>query len=297
MKRLLPALGALCVGLLSGSWAYAQSPVWKVSDGENFLYLGGSVHILRAGDFPLPEPFERAYTDAAKLIFEVDPAAMEDPQTAQLILQKGMYQDGRSLPSVLHPDTYAALAAYCEANGFPTVMLNNMKPGLVMVMLSVEALRKLGLSQEGVDMHFAAQARKDGKNIGSLETVEFQINMITEMTEGHADAIVLQGLEDLEQNITAEAIDEMIAAWRSGNLTTIESLVIDPMREFPELFELIFTARNASWIPQIEAQLATPEIEFVVVGVGHLPGPDGVLSLLRSAGYTVEPLLPADDAD
>ena len=28
---------------------------------------------------------------------------------------------------------------------------------------------------------------------------------------------------------------------------------------------------------------------FIAVGAGHLPGPNGLINLLRSKGYTVEP--------
>jgi uncharacterized protein YbaP (TraB family) len=36
--------------------------------------------------------------------------------------------------------------------------------------------------------------------------------------------------------------------------------------------------------------LTNPEIEFVLVGVGHLPGADGLLALLGGRGYRIEQL-------
>jgi uncharacterized protein YbaP (TraB family) len=36
--------------------------------------------------------------------------------------------------------------------------------------------------------------------------------------------------------------------------------------------------------------LKSSEKHFVAVGVGHLPGKYGVLTLLKEAGYTIKPL-------
>ena len=53
LKKGLLALGALCVSIT----ATAESAVWKVSKGEDYLYLAGTVHVLRASDYPLPREF------------------------------------------------------------------------------------------------------------------------------------------------------------------------------------------------------------------------------------------------
>ena len=45
--------------------------------------------------------------------------------------------------------------------------------------------------------------------------------------------------------------------------------------------------RNVAWLPQIERLFTTPEVELVMVGTGHLVGPDSVLKMLENKGYTV----------
>ena len=37
------------------SFPALSASVWKVSDGENTMYLGGTLHILSPQDYPLPE--------------------------------------------------------------------------------------------------------------------------------------------------------------------------------------------------------------------------------------------------
>jgi len=43
-----------------------------------------------------------------------------------------------------------------------------------------------------------------------------------------------------------------------------------------------------AWLPQIESMLTTPEIEMILVGVGHLVGSEGILNQLVERGYKVE---------
>ena len=52
----------------SAATVEAGSPVWKVSKGSNYLYVGGTVHILSETDYPLPYAFELAYQRLAALV-------------------------------------------------------------------------------------------------------------------------------------------------------------------------------------------------------------------------------------
>ncbi len=66
LQRLLPCL------LLIPAIAQGQSSVWKISKGAQTLYIGGTCHILRLDDYPLPAEFDLAYAAADKLVLEVD---------------------------------------------------------------------------------------------------------------------------------------------------------------------------------------------------------------------------------
>jgi hypothetical protein len=48
--------------------------------------------------------------------------------------------------------------------------------------------------------------------------------------------------------------------------------------------------RNAAWLPQIKKMIASPQTEFVLVGVAHLVGPQGIVSLLKKQGLNVSKL-------
>lgn len=244
--------------------------------------------MLRATDFPLPAEFDHAYAAADNLILEVDPESMEDPQIAMQLMKSGRYTDGRSLKDVLSPKAYSALVEQGRKSGLPSAVLNGFKPGMAVMMVSLQELTKIGVTQEGVDMIYAKRAKKDRKPIHSLETAAFQIEMITSMGEGLESEFVLYSLRDLEQIETF--FDELIRAWRSGDNAALVKLFVDDMREFPDVYAKLIVNRNKNWLKQIEPMLKTPETELILVGAGHLVGPDGLLKELAGAGCQVENL-------
>ena len=56
------------------------------------------------------------------------------------------------------------------------------------------------------------------------------------------------------------------------------------------MYRRLLLERNQAWLPKLEALFARKGRSFVVVGAAHLVGPDGLLTMLKSKGYTVEQL-------
>ena len=94
--------------------AQASSPpvplLWKVSEGDNALYLLGSFHLLKPSDYPLSKDVDVALADAESLLFELSPEEMTSPALAAAMLQAGLRTDGSTLDAQLGP----ALAATLE---------------------------------------------------------------------------------------------------------------------------------------------------------------------------------------
>lgn len=277
-------LFALCF-LVAQSIGSAQSPVWKVSKDGQSLYLGGTCHLLRKSDFPLPVAFDAAYGNADILVPEVDPQQMEDPSVVMTLMGKARFTDGRTLKTVLSKEVYEELAEQGQKSGLPIEILNGFKPGMAVTMITIQELIKVGVSQEGVDMFYAKKGKADGKPIRALESVQFQIDLITSIGEGFEDEFVRYSLRDLHQ---IEAFfDEMIRAWREGDNEALERLFVKDMRQFPKLYESLLVERNRKWMQQLEPMLATSDVEFVLVGAGHLVGKDGLLHYFKEMGCEV----------
>jgi hypothetical protein len=275
--------------LFTTTAAWAQSPVWEVEKNDRLMFIGGTIHLLMPQDYPLPQAFETAYQQSAAVIFETDLDRLQSPEFQLYMLQQLSYSDGRNLQQVLSADTYAALAEFFSARGVPMTAVDNFKPGMVLMMMTMIELQRIGVVGVGVDDHFSKRLAEDQKTKGQLESVEQQIEFIANLGVGNEDAILAYNLADLAQ--LPEMWRSMTRAWRSGDMATLEELAATPLRqEFPDIYQTMVVDRNSAWIPQIEALADTQQVEFVLVGALHLVGDEGLLAELARRGYRVRQL-------
>ena len=263
--------------------------VWKVSDGESSLYLGGTLHLLSASDYPLPEAFDKAFAASETLVFETDIAAMESPQFAQQMMMSMMYRDGTTLSDVLSPATLTQLKAQLAQYGLPFEQMKALKPSLIGITLSAVEFQRLGLNVEGVDKYFFTKGTQESKAIDWLETPMEQVNFIASMGEGKEDEMIKYTLRDLEK--LPVALEQMKADWLAGDIQSMyDHSMKDFKQDYPEIYNNLLVTRNNNWMPKIVDYMKTPEAEFVLVGALHMAGEAGLIAQLEKAGYTVTKL-------
>jgi len=267
----------------------ADTSLWKVQLHKSVTYIGGTCHVLRKMDYPLPEEFVKAYEDSDVIVFETQLEELNSPKTQEMIIRKGIYNDELSLDKVLSTQTYDRLRQYCEALGIPVFSLNKLKPSMVVLTLLGLELQKLGINQTGVDHYFHHKATMDGKKIEGLESVNEQIEFVLSMGQGSEDDFIDHSIKDLKK--TRQIISELISAWKQGHEDKLYKLYIAPMKkDYPNLYATLIAERNREWLPKIERYLRTPQNEFILVGVGHLVGEDGIIDHLRRSGYRINKL-------
>ncbi len=267
--------------------AFAETSLWRVSKGDSELFIGGTIHVLSNGDYPLPIEFEQAYKQAKTIVFETDLIELAQPEIQQQFIQRLMYAEGKTLKDDVSEKTYKALADYVVSTGLTIDALNQFKPPMVMITLLMAELQRLGMANTGVDNYFNHKAVEDGKTLDELESVQIQLDVIANMGKGHEDEMILSAIAETRE--LASIMEEMKAAWRKGDIKQLEKIGLSPMNaDFPDLYRLLLVERNNSWIPKIEDFLATPATEFVLVGALHLVGCEGLISKLRRLGYKVE---------
>jgi len=269
--------------------AYANSPVWKITKGNQHLFIGGTIHLLGKADYPLPQSFHQAYQQAVKIVLETDIQKIQSPEFAQTLVAQVMYPPGQNLQRILKPETFQALEKHLNSRGIPIASLMQLKVGMVVVTLSTIELQRMGLAGMGVDGFFNAQARVDKKSMGQLETPEQQVAFIAEMGTGLENEIIEHTLRDLKS--LPNLLKVLKRAWRHGDIEKLNEVGILPFkRDYPEVYQALLVKRNKIWLPQIEALLKSKEIELVLVGALHLVGDEGILQLLQKNGYQIEKL-------
>ena len=74
--------------------------------------------------------------------------------------------------------------------------------------------------------------------------------------------------------------------YSAGNLEEIFEYTLHPTENNPLFLEEFYYKRNEEWLPKIEKMMAS-KISFISIGISHLDGDRGLLSLLKAKGYSL----------
>lgn len=259
---------------------------WKVQGEKCSVYLLGSVHVLKEEHYPLPAVFERAFSNASLVVFETDIGTMMKPETQMQLMSKAQLPEEKTLKDVVSEKTYAALALHLKDSGMSEATVARFKPGFAVMMLAMLELQKEGYDPEaGMDIYFYKRTSKAGKMVRGLESLDFQMNLICDLSSAEGEAMMKSTLKDLKEAKTKFA--ELIKAWQTGDSASLEKLLNEAQKEDAAIMKKFLTDRNLKWAPQIEELAKGTNNAVVIVGAGHLVGKDGVVELLRQKGYKV----------
>lgn len=279
----------ICWLFMPFSMLQAETSVWRVEKDGNHIFLGGTLHILTASDFPLPEEFDQAYAESDTIFFETDIGAISSPAFMTKSMAAMSYSDGRTLQSVLAPETYAQLGSYLSERGMPISLMNGFTAGGVSLTITILELQNLGYTGGGVDQHYYTKAAGEGRTLGFFETIDEQLAFISKLGDGIENELILYTLADVSR--LEGLFEEMKTHWRTGNADGLYTSMIAEMKDqFPDAYASLFLNRNNAWMPDIEAMFETEETELILVGAAHMAGPDGLLDQLARKGYTVTKL-------
>ena len=259
--------------------------VWKVSSAAGgTIYLGGSIHALRSQDYPLPGAYNRAFDASTSVAMEVDERALLD--ASRSISKSGEYARNDGLKNHVDPRTYAYLRKLFGLLGIPESKFSRYRPWYLAMLLESPSLH--GRSEElGVEHYLTGRAHSNHKPVIGLETAREHAEIFSGLTDKQGEAYLLLEFIPQSEGITSA---QTMQAWRKGDADLIARDFHAAYRDFPSLAVRLLDTRNRNWIPKIEKYLESKKPCFVVVGAAHLGGPNGVISLLKGRGYTVEQL-------
>jgi uncharacterized protein YbaP (TraB family) len=272
--------------LAAGIPADYQSLFWEIrhKDALKPSYLFGTIHIIGAEDFFLGDNVKDKLIGADRLVMEIDFDEMDINAMADL----GLLAEGRSMRDYLPEEDYDLVAkTLSDSIGLSRMsfesVYSRMKPLFLEQLVIYKFLGENPMSYEN-EFEFLAEA--NGVESEGLESFDDQLRFL--------DQIPLeQQYEDLLNSIrnwadTREQFNKLLDAYKQQDLNSLHYIIEEEM-ESEEMRELLLEKRNTDWIPQLKGYLEQGNA-FIAVGAGHLAGDQGLIALLRAAGYEIRPL-------
>lgn len=268
----------------------AKSLLYKVRAPNSTVYILGSIHLAKPELYPLDSAIEEAYSKSDVLVVELDAESRESAMVMQDAMRTlGTYHKGKSLHSELSVSTYRALKFYTQKRGIPLESLEQMRPWVVMMQLSMAEMLRLGYVPElGIDKHFLDRAKKEKKAIVELETIEEQMALLSRDDRDYQEKLLRYTLASMDE--MEPMLNVLFSSWKNGDAEAMEKLFLLAMQDdagLEDLYDDLVTRRNRKMAEKIEAFLGTERDYFVVVGAGHVVGREGIIDLLEKRGYKV----------
>jgi uncharacterized protein YbaP (TraB family) len=258
--------------------------VWKARRGAATVWLCGSIHLLRENDYPLPEPYLKAFEEAKTVVMELPPGSAEDPEVQKKIQRAGTLPEGESLQRSVSAATWNALENWSRQSGTSIEMLQRMKPWFAAITIPVVTLQRSGFSvSRGMERWFAA--RLGHRKAEGLESAEQQLGLFDTLDPKTREEMILQAVEEAA-NAPARA-SQLAEAWREGDATRLGAVMQQSLGQFPDVKKVLLDDRHAAWIPAIESHLAGAETVMVLVGSAHLAGNGSLVDLLEDRGVSL----------
>jgi uncharacterized protein YbaP (TraB family) len=281
-------LGALLAALLFPiAQAGADPAAWRIEGARGGeVTLLGSMHVLRAADYPLPRAVDALFDNAEVLVMELDLDDVDPVADRDLILRAATLTPGRTLRSVVASDVYSLAERRAGQLGVDLGLLRNFEPWFVAVTLLDQGMRKVGFEPErGLEQYLLGKARVARKEVVGLETLAMQIGIFDALPPSSQQAMLEQTLQELDD--ASSAMVDLATAWRNGRLETMSEELLDDFDDFPGLYDTLVTNRNTAWVGALETYLKDGHRYLVVVGALHLVGHNNVIDMLTARGHDV----------
>lgn len=294
MRRMIGTLFAICLAV----GANAQL-LWKVSGNglEKPSYIFGTHHLASYSILEKVEGLMPAFDATSLVVGELNMADTQLPGAMQIMQQQMMMTGEQTTKALFTDDEYTLINRLVkEYMQFDLSMMPKLKPAFItnnIVLLLYMKNVKGYNPQEQLDTYFQTKALEKGKEVAALETMEFQVDLLFNATPVERQAEILAcTLSDIDKTLydTQKLADAYMAQDLKAMLELAkkkEGTACDPL---PEELAALTENRNVAWMEKLPAMMKA-QPAFVAVGALHLVGEKGLINLLKSAGYNVEPAI------
>ena len=280
-------IGIFLIANRNSKKEFSYMPVfYQICDDDNCNYLLGSMHVGDNRITKFNKKVIKAYNKSDALAVELDiTEASIDPN--DLVLE-----DNLTIDDLINEDLKNKLVSFSEKHLlFPYDSLKIYIPGYLSSYLASLVYLELGYLGEGVDSYFLNLAHEEDKEIIPLETLEFQLSFFTNFS----DEFYINMIEDVIDNYDEEKKlgKELYELYLTGSenklVEFLESETDDELNDEEKLYnKMMIEDRNIGMSKNIKEFLKDDKDVFVVVGLAHVLGEDGIIDILANENFEIK---------
>jgi len=287
-RILMAFLGFVLLQIISVA-GYTQPPRWLLRDSDTTIVLLGTVHVLSPGTRWLMGTVQADFAASDALILELAPDQKAAEIVQPLIRQHALLPKGQSLMGAIRTDQQGPLLDGLQALEMSPTDVAGYRPWFAAVLMAQQAFTRAGfVPSAGAEATLLARAKLVDMPVRGLETMAEQIEVFGTLSMPQEQILLRNTLAQIDEQ--TQFLRDLSKAWLGGQLDKLETLLIEPLLDTPDLHARIFVARNQRWADKITLLMQQPGVFTVAVGVGHLVGPDNLRDQLAAQGHRLQPL-------
>ncbi len=263
----------------------SASLLWTIEKAGKQNHILGTFHVADRDIVKLPPHVERVVGRSEHLVLEI----RQDARAQQIIADRSLLQRA-TLPQLVGRDLYGRVTMAMKQRGLPAAGVQRLKPWAVGLMLNFPAP-----SLEPVlDVSLQYRFQEAGKSVSALETIDEQLDLFDRLPLDEQIEFLessLAHLPEFDGNLA-----QMKQLYKRGDLDAIHRFASEQLAQtgapaLERLMKNIVDHRNQRMFERLQPHLKQSGT-LIAVGALHLPGQQGLLQLLKNAGYRVMPVTP-----
>lgn len=259
---------------------YSSAVLWKISrDGLKPSYIFGTIHVSDPAITTLP-PVVREKLDSTS-VFVME--ALPDSEEVESFSNTMFFNDGTTLRDFLDDDLLKLTNSIMGRYNYSPEAVILMKPWAAFLIMNYPAEDGIPLDLKLLDI-----ARNNGAKLHGLETLTEQAEVFSNFDLKTQVRFLLDTI--CNYDILNNDFEVMKSLYLKRDLNALYSYndkyTFSQEKIYQDLVTKILTDRNRIMVDRLQSILAKGDA-FIAIGALHLPGNDGVLSLLADRGYRI----------
>ena len=263
---------------------------YEVNNKGNKIYMLGSIHVGNSSLYPIDENIIKALKSSEKIYMEID---LSNREEAKKMRQKIYYNDGKNLKDDLGEELYSRVLKIFQGYGMEEDQVKILRPWAIYNTMASDPKGESPKGSFGVESYFLALSLLNKIEIGELESMEFQSNILSnfdkktyvEMIENLTAEIEKNGYKNINSGLYT-----LLDAWQNGDRDKMKSILSLKGDKTSEKFnEAILDERDEGMAKKIDAMLKKDgkNTYFILIGSAHLVPENSVTGILKNMGYKV----------
>lgn len=254
-----------------------NSLLWEITGNglEKPSYLFGTVHMICENDYVLKEKVTIAFNKSEELALELD---FDDPKELQNMQKLAV--SSVPLSQALSKEEYVKLENLLK-NKYALDIKQFENFNLIGIMSTI-MFKQLNCPPKMYEIEFLKMAKGKKTVIHGLETVEDQIRTFS-------GSFTNEEFINQFSEYDSSYFEQLYGFYKNEELSNILEMTTNDKFMDAEAQNLMLDSRNKNWIKKMPEMMQQHSV-FFAVGAAHLPGNNGVINLLKQAGYTVKPI-------